>query len=396
MKEIIGIVLMLLCSGFAMAQDIIVKRDGSLIKTKVIRVGESEVEYKKFESTSDRIYSIRVDNILSITYEDGEVEKFEAQPAASSNNAQATGTPSVVDALPCSDNASLIAKYNLPIKSKIPQKDKNVESAFLFLGVKDNSVLSTDELEIKLVSTLFDFERCSHWSKTFIHHGGPYQVKVINKSNNLLFIDLGSTFRTTLSEESHTYFNTDVVSSTSGSHTGAAVGLGIIGIAGGNSESTTTVRQMERILAIPPHGSKLLSSFRIICADQLKCKVVSANEPMPGEEELKDRAVPYVFQDTRLLNSRLKSGQVIEYTQENTIGCNKYQISYSTDPNLKVIKNVKFETYLRCIIGIDDYEYSRKKVTEQWSKSMEGDMDNYIFENLDRKWDGHIGPKDAK
>jgi len=54
--------------------DIIVKKDGSVIKCNITEISDEEVKYKK--SNDGPSYSIKKSNILSITYKNGEIEKF--------------------------------------------------------------------------------------------------------------------------------------------------------------------------------------------------------------------------------------------------------------------------------------------------------------------------------
>lgn len=58
------------------AQDVIVKSDGSTILSKVLKVTQSEVEYKKYSNVEGPTYSISVKDILAINYENGEKDTF--------------------------------------------------------------------------------------------------------------------------------------------------------------------------------------------------------------------------------------------------------------------------------------------------------------------------------
>ena len=55
MKKLI-LLIALFSSITIMAQDVIVKKDGRTILAKVTKVGDKEVEYKKYNSKSDRLY----------------------------------------------------------------------------------------------------------------------------------------------------------------------------------------------------------------------------------------------------------------------------------------------------------------------------------------------------
>ena len=76
MKKLFSICLLLFVSGLMNAQDIIVKKDGSIIKVKVLEVSEEAIKYKKIDKTDGPTYSVLKSNLTSINYENGEVENF--------------------------------------------------------------------------------------------------------------------------------------------------------------------------------------------------------------------------------------------------------------------------------------------------------------------------------
>ena len=76
MKKILTLSL-LFCFGFLItssAQDIIYKKDGSREESKIIMVGDKEIQYKKFNNLEGPVYTIAKSQILMITYENGEFE----------------------------------------------------------------------------------------------------------------------------------------------------------------------------------------------------------------------------------------------------------------------------------------------------------------------------------
>lgn len=62
------------------AQDIIVKKDGTVIQAKVSEIGTSEVKYKKWSNQDGPVYAIAKGEILAITYQNGEKEMFNDTP----------------------------------------------------------------------------------------------------------------------------------------------------------------------------------------------------------------------------------------------------------------------------------------------------------------------------
>ena len=75
MKKILFF-LMLLSASSVFAQDVIVKKDGTTILSKVIEIGTSEVKYKKFSNQTGPTYSISKSDVQAINYDNGEKEDF--------------------------------------------------------------------------------------------------------------------------------------------------------------------------------------------------------------------------------------------------------------------------------------------------------------------------------
>lgn len=69
--------LFLLCiAGMAIAQDVIVMKDRSTIMSKVLEITSTEIKYKKWNNQDGPTYSINCSEVVSINYENGEVESF--------------------------------------------------------------------------------------------------------------------------------------------------------------------------------------------------------------------------------------------------------------------------------------------------------------------------------
>lgn len=77
LKRLFVIISLLCIAGVASAQDVIVKKDNTTILSKVIEVSSSEIKYKKWSNQDGPIYSISRSDIISINYQNGDVEKFE-------------------------------------------------------------------------------------------------------------------------------------------------------------------------------------------------------------------------------------------------------------------------------------------------------------------------------
>jgi len=78
MKNFTLLCILIFCLFFkAKSQDLIVKSDGTIIKSKIIEVTEDIIKYKKADNPNGPIYSVSKSFLTAINYENGTVEKFE-------------------------------------------------------------------------------------------------------------------------------------------------------------------------------------------------------------------------------------------------------------------------------------------------------------------------------
>ncbi len=75
-KHLLLLLLLSLSFGVVMAQDVIVKKDGSTILSKVLEISETEIKYKKWSNQDGPMYSVNKNEVNSINYQNGEVEKY--------------------------------------------------------------------------------------------------------------------------------------------------------------------------------------------------------------------------------------------------------------------------------------------------------------------------------
>lgn len=76
LKKLTATLFLLCVVGMASAQDVIVKKDQSTVMSKVLEITSTEIKYKKWNNLDGPTYSINRSEVLSINYENGEVEKF--------------------------------------------------------------------------------------------------------------------------------------------------------------------------------------------------------------------------------------------------------------------------------------------------------------------------------
>lgn len=76
MKRVVFLLLSVLMVEVMSAQDIIVKKDGNIMKSKVVELTETQIKYKNYTNLDGPLYTINIGDVLSITYENGERETF--------------------------------------------------------------------------------------------------------------------------------------------------------------------------------------------------------------------------------------------------------------------------------------------------------------------------------
>ncbi len=79
MKRFLLSLVALVITSVCFAQDIIVQKDGSTIQAKVLKVSQSEVEYKKFGNLEGPTYTISTKDLQCINYENGTKDTFVSQ-----------------------------------------------------------------------------------------------------------------------------------------------------------------------------------------------------------------------------------------------------------------------------------------------------------------------------
>jgi hypothetical protein len=88
MKQILLLLLITILSTVIYAQDVIVKRDGTEIESKIIKVYEEEIHYKRYNNQDGPTYIINITSLKEVKYENGDIETYveERQAVAPKGN----------------------------------------------------------------------------------------------------------------------------------------------------------------------------------------------------------------------------------------------------------------------------------------------------------------------
>lgn len=360
MRQVLTLI-MFLGSTAAFAQDVIVKKDGSTILSKVLEVNTADIKYKKFSNQNGPTYTISKAEVMTINYENGDKDDF---ASGSVNVSQQTERVSRLISKPADKrNAEIISLYNRyynPTK-EVDKKDKLSKCYMLIFGIKSSSIMSNEDIEMKFVrEEVENPDRCGLVYTI-------YNINLTNKTNKTLYIDKGNCFKIDNNGEFLCYFdNTEQMTVNMGGGNGASLGLGSVagalgiggtvgqlasgvGVGGGTSHSVSITYSQQRVIAIPPHGNRNLTDEKWV-----KTKKGSLlTEPQYTKVE---KAESFDFRDVRssvlgLRRGMVKRGEVLTYQEDESPWKREYIITYSTDETFNTYSSIKSELYIHEIIG---------------------------------------------
>lgn len=111
-------------AGISHAQDVLVKKDGSTILAKVLKITETEVEYKDFNNQDGPTRVISIANLQAINYQNGQKETFSEQ---TTNPAQKPDIVTNETATKFSNDQQLMQMYNMGKLSSPEQMQKKAK-----------------------------------------------------------------------------------------------------------------------------------------------------------------------------------------------------------------------------------------------------------------------------
>lgn len=326
------------------AQDVIVKKDGSTILSKVLEVNAADIKYKKFSNQNGPTYTINISEILSVNYENGDKDDFSTSQPSPSNDITST-SPRLVEKQTDARNAELIASYNQDCHStgKWQNDEKPAKCGYLIYWVSPTSTMSNDEIEMSFVK--------QRWEDDY--YNDYYAIVLKNKTNNFIYIDLANSFRNCSTGEVRCYYDAEQTTVSKGGSSGGSIGLGAVAgalgvggtlgqlaggvaVGGGTSGAVSTTYTSQRIISIPPNGQRNLTDFKRVKVKGRTYQTVSEAEDF---DEIKTG-----------IKGNVKAGSV-SYDESNTPFTMDYTITYSTSDTFFTYSIIHSKLYLKEVVG---------------------------------------------
>ncbi len=364
MKRINLLAILFLTIITAMAQDVIVMKNGDVIQSKVQKITKTEIEYKKFSNLNGPTYTIEKTDVFVINYENGEKEIITAEETAAPKEEQVT---KVVDyAISEEENERLKQKYCIEVKmtekdakKEMKKKDKDARSFFCQMDFTKEAQLADANIEIEVQTLKCEFGERSYPKALWCANNQGLQITVKNKTDKVVFIDLANTFFVR-GDQAEPYYVPSATSSMSGGTTGTSINLGGIAgafgvngaagklasginVGGSTSKMQTTTTYSQRIVSIPPMSSKKLDPMLIVTPDSkdaYDCKVINY------DVKKNEGYCPYWEK------MGVKRGEVYNWTETDTKFRMTSFVTYSFEESMEQTHSVKTGLYVKKLIAL--------------------------------------------
>ena len=362
----------MLCNwGFTWAQDRVITKEGDVMEVYRVDLGSTFIYYTLEDKDDAPLQKIAKADVLMIRKKDG--TKIDVTAAATATapappaQAGQTAQPGIVTlkreeltAEGKAANDALIEKLNCHVELVLKDSDKEdvgikrAKRGFAILGVKQNSVIANEDIEVgmtlgvmyqeKKVDVFYPLKVYEQFYVNFLYK--PHICfSVKNKQNKTLYLDLGNTFYVSQGQPVCYYIPTASTTS-SGSSGGGSLNLGAvagalgvggavgtlasgISVGGGSSKSTSTTTYSQRVIGIPPYATVQLS-------------------PKPLYP---DKSYPVFNFSSDCEGGTMMVGDNYTYAEETSPLQMSLILAYSETENCERTKSAPINLYIRQLLG---------------------------------------------
>ena len=362
----------MLCSwGFTWAQDRVITKEGDVMEVYRVDVGSTFIYYTLEDKEDAPLQKIAKADVLMIRKKDGtKIDVTAAATATAPAPPAQTGQaaqPGIVTlkreeltAEGKAANDALIEKLNCHVElvlKESKQEDagkKKANRGFAILGVKQNSVIANEDIEVGVtLGEMYQekkvdvFYPLKVYEKFYVDCSYEPHIcfSVKNKQNKTLYLDLGNTFYVSQGQPVCYYIPTATTTS-SGSSGGGSLNLGAvagalgvggavgtlasgISVGGGSSKSTSTTTYSQRVIGIPPYATVQLS-------------------PKPLYP---DKSYPVFNFSSDCEGGTMMVGDNYTYAEETSPLQMSLILAYSETENCERTKSAPINLYIRQLLG---------------------------------------------
>lgn len=373
--RILSTLALMLCSwGFTWAQDRVITKEGDVMEVYRVDLGSTFIYYTLEDKDDAPLQKIAKADVLMIRKKDGtKIDVTAAATATAPASPAQTGQaaqPGIVTlkreeltAEGKAANDALIEKLNCHVELVLKDSDKEdvgikrAKRGFAILGVKQNSIIANEDIEVgmtlgeiyqeKKVDVFYPLKVYEQFYVNFSYK--PHICfSVKNKQNKTLYLDLGNTFYVSQGQPVCYYIPTATTTS-SGSSGGGSLNLGAVAgalgvggavgtlasgvsVGGGSSKSTSTTTYSQRVIGIPPYATVQLS-------------------PKPLYP---DKSYPVFNFSSDCEGGTMMVGDNYTYAEETSPLQMSFILAYSEMENCECTKSAPVNLYIRQLLGYRD------------------------------------------
>lgn len=372
--------------------DTIVLKDASRMEVYNVEEAGKWILYTEQNDADAPLQRIAADKVFAIKVGEGDLKMVGGQSpddnaAKTTDSEITTDGPVKVDAKVSADNAARIAQYNAPeLRMTKPKDDKFYEkhdddycAEFLTVwGITESSVISDENIAVDFELTMPQGKMVRRYPQT--------KVKITNKTNKPICIDLANSFKFAGDGTAKPYFNNSVYTESNTSGHGASMNLGAaagalgigdavgtlasgIGIGGGSSKTATVTTAQERILMTPPYGAVYLPPMKYASGNDLRedyetlyFRNYPLGGPMTRDGDMRrydgNKGYVHTIDEDGLDNGQYNKdnikapiGRMREISENDSPKKLRRIITYSTSSTFATYSSIDFTLYIRGVFG---------------------------------------------
>ena len=371
------------------AQDIIITQEGDSHKVYEVEISASSVFYKLENKADAALLKMKKSDVLMIKFQDGRkvimgeggsnaTAQSPTSETANEPTAPLTHSPEIIR-----KNQEWIEQYNKENTYTIHKpEDKQAKGLLCTLGYTSNSIIFTDDVKMEIEIgnmgyTENQFSKIESITTSVTPNKNlAARIRIINTSNNTVYIDLGNSFVTQFNGEAITMYTPSATTTTESKSGGVGVNLGAVGsalgvggaagtlaqgvnVGGGKTTGTSTVTYSQRIIAIPAKSSKIIGDFHFFPHSDYKASFIS-HTPL-GE----NNAYLHSYKN-------INRGEKIIFNEEESPLKFTVILSYSNNENCQATQTLSTYLFLKEVLGVAlDYvgSFITSKITPKANKN---------------------------
>lgn len=375
---------MLLACASASAQDVLITQNGDVMNVYDVDVGSNSVFYKSEDKATAPMLRISKSDVIMIKRKDGtkydlgnEVQT-NMQQTSSAQQPVTTAKPTISEASR-KRNEEIISHANtFNPNYALDDTKKSASKLFCIMGAGENSQFVNDDLEVEcILGPMLDVQGIKSID-AILSNGGKFnsdvkvsesweggfcnpsfQMKLKNKTNKTLYVDLGNTF-ISRNEVATPYYVPSSTSSSNSSSSGASVNLGAVAgalgvggaigtlaggvaVGGGSSSGSVNTTYSQRIIAIPPMSVKICDAQLLFPQAGKFCDGLYIYWP--------NRLTIPMFSFKKNENGKYMNGETHDFSESTSPVKIGFYVTYSDNEACQNSKNLSFSYYFRRMIG---------------------------------------------